>query len=138
VDFGWRRLQVKEMNPLGALTSTLIDAATSINTMLIMSVLSVLYNISPSSKAYHPVDQWWVVCQPMLFSLAFILSAVLLRVSFNVFCLKGSDRYGGGGVFCLSAANADPNSELYNLLDFLQVRPPLSPRYLLFLSPHLS
>jgi hypothetical protein len=138
VDVGWRRLQVKEMSPLGTLTGDLIDAATSINTMLIMSVLSVLYNISPSSKAYHPVDQWWVVCQPMLFSLAFILSAVLLRVSFNVFCLKGSDRYGGGGVFCLSAAKADPNSELYNLLDFLQVSPPLSPRYLLFLSPHLS
>ena len=138
VDVGWRRVQLKDMNKHSTLASKLLDAATTSNTMLIMSVLSVLYNISPSSKAYHPVDQWWVVCQPMLFSLAFILSAVLLRVSFNVFCLKGSDRYGGGGVFCLSASKADPNSELYNLLDFLQVSLPLSPRYLLFLSPHLS
>ena len=126
VDVGWRRVQLKDMNKHSTLASKLLDAATTSNTMLIMPVLTVLYNINPSYKTYVPLDQWWVVCQPMLFSLAFVVGAILLRCLFNAFsarmnfscrecipplCWTGS----------LLESKADPNSELYNKLEIVQV-----------------
>jgi len=131
VDVGWRRLQLKDMNKHSTLASRLLDAATTSNTMLIMPVLTVLYNINPLYKTYVPLDQWWVVCQPMLFSLVFIVGAILLRCLFNAFsarmnfscrecipplCWTGS----------LLESNADPNSELYNKLEIVQVCFPLA------------
>jgi hypothetical protein len=114
VDIGWRRAQVKEINPYSTLASKVIDAGTTINSMLIMSVLSVLRSISPESLWYHPQSEWWAACQPMLFSLAFLVAGIFLRSLFSFFCLK--DVFGS-----FFPPKSDPTSELYNTLEFAQV-----------------
>lgn len=114
VDIGWSRRQVKDINPCNSLASKVIDAGTTVSAMFMLAIVSILRNIDPESKWYHPVDKWWVVCQPMLFSLAFIVGSIFIRSLFAFFCLKDVM----GKFF---PPKNDPASELYNAFEFAQV-----------------
>jgi hypothetical protein len=115
VDIGWARRQVNNINPCSSLASKIIDAATTINSMLILATMTVMRNIDPTSEWYHPVEEWWRVCQPMLFSLAFIVASIFMRIIFNFFCLKDV-------IGAFFPPKNDPSNELYNALDFVHVR----------------
>ena len=114
VDIGWARRQVNDINPCSSLASKVIDAATTINSMLVLATMTVMRNIDPANEWYHPTEEWWVVCQPMLFSLAFLVASIFMRIVFNFFCLKDV-------IGTFFPPKNDPNNELYNALDFVHV-----------------
>ena len=114
VDIGWARRQINDINPCSSLTSKVIDAATTINSMLILATMTVMRNINPDSEWYHPIEEWWAACQPMLFSLAFIVASIFIRIVFNFFCLKDV-------IGTFFPPKNDPKDELYNALDFVHV-----------------
>ena len=114
VDIGWARRQMKDLNPGNSLSSKVVDAATTINAMLILVVMTVMRAISPTAKWYHPHTQWWVCVQPLVFSMAFLVAGIVLRSNFNFFCLKTVV-----GVFF--PPKSKPADELYNALDFFRV-----------------
>jgi Kef-type K+ transport system membrane component KefB len=117
VDIGWSRRQVKDINPCSSLVGKVIDAGTTFSAIFMLATVTVLRNIDPQSKWYHPVTEWWVVCQPMLFSLAFFVGSSFLRVLYSFFCLKDVM----GRFF---PPKNDPVSELYNAFEFAQVSGP--------------
>jgi Kef-type K+ transport system membrane component KefB len=115
VDIGWTRRQVSIMNSCSSLTSKVLDAATTMNALLILLVLTVERSFDPSRMWHHPPSEWWVCVQPLLFAMAFILVSIIFRANLNFFCLKTVI-----GVFF--PPKKAPEHELYNALEFFQVK----------------